>query len=395
VPPPGLATTKMPEALQPRYDKLVREGERNWVLNLNELAIEALAIGERDIAERALSESMLNINNVFGSTVEAQKARLVFFSEDVKLFKGDPHERAMTFLYRGILYMQDGDYENARACFRQGVLQDAFAEEEQDRADWAIFDYLIAHCELELGRPGYAEEAWQRASSSYATFPARYREVVKGGYELLKSMPTINPQDNLLIICQQGRGPEKVRRGNRGQFQSYRRPMNQPGPTRLAVGNDTVDSWMIDSLFFQAKTRGGRAVDRIQKRKVVFKDATGTVGTLGLYSGAVILATANNEGQVVAGLVVLAASGVLIVASELTRTGADIRQWQSLPDSLSVYTGSHAAGTVPLKVYGSGVPLAADVPLAPPGKGLTVVLTLAGAERALLIPAKPTPRRVP
>lgn len=394
-PPPGFALQRVPEALETRYTKLVNEGERNWVLNLNEIAVQAMAMREPDIAARALSESMLNINNVFGSTPEAEKARMIFFSEDVKLFKGDPYERAMTFLYRGILYMQEGDYENARACFRQGALQDAFAEEDQNRADWVVFDYLIARCEVELGRLGFADEAWKRADESFAGFEKKYRESVGGNLPIVDQLPQVDLDDNLLVICVQGRGPRKERDGRRGQFITYKRPMNQPGPQELAIGDKMVQSWIIDSVFFQARTRGGRPFDRVQKRKVVFKDVTSKTGDAGMIGGVVILSQADSEAEVIVGLVVLGGGLLVKLFSELIRTGADIRAWQSLPDTVSIYSGSHAGDTVTIKQYGGTAPLAETVPLAPVGKGLTVVFSATGDARTLLIPKAPTPRRMP
>ncbi|MBI5155078.1 hypothetical protein HZA57_07560, partial [Candidatus Poribacteria bacterium] len=129
--PPGFVGVAAPEPLAPLFEKLDREGERNWVLNLDSLAIAALRHGERDIAKRALDEAILQIEVIYGNSAQARQARSLFYEEGSKIFKGDPHERSMTYFYRGVLYMQDADWENARACFRSAVLQDAFAEEDQ------------------------------------------------------------------------------------------------------------------------------------------------------------------------------------------------------------------------------------------------------------------------
>ena len=48
----------------------------------------------------------------------------------------------MAYYYRGVLYLRDGDYENARASFKGGMLQDGFAEEEQNRSDFALLSFL-------------------------------------------------------------------------------------------------------------------------------------------------------------------------------------------------------------------------------------------------------------
>jgi tetratricopeptide (TPR) repeat protein len=384
------------EPLQPRLNRLAREGERNWVLNLNELAVQAMRLGDRELAARALSESLLHINAVFGTTVEAERARQVFFSEDVKLFKGEPYERAMAFLYRGLLYMQEGDYENARACFRSGILQDAFAEEEQFRADWSIFDYLIARCEMELGRFGFDEESWLRAQRIHSTFPDNYRTVVGNGPATLTgNLPPLDPTHNLLIVAQQGSGPVKVKTGRYGQFLAVRRGPIAGTPATVQINGVQAPTALIDSVFFQATTRGGRPFDGIAKRKVIFKDVTGVVGELGAWTAINILAHADNEGAAVAGLVVLGVSVVAIALYALTKPQADTRQWSSLPDTISIYTGSHPAGVHALAVSEGSWTAQGVVPLIEPGRGLTVVVSFQGPDKVLLIPESPTPRRIP
>src|SRR5690606_38369046 len=87
-----------------------------------------------------------------------------------KIFKGDPYERSMTYFYRGVLYMQDREWDNARACFRSAIIMDAFAEDEQYRGDWALFDYLIGVCEVQLRRATQAREAFALASANYRGF---------------------------------------------------------------------------------------------------------------------------------------------------------------------------------------------------------------------------------
>ena len=77
----------------------------------------------------------------------------------MKHFKGEPYERAMSYYYRGLLYMLEEDYENARACFKAGIIQDAFAEENQNRCDFALLLFLEAFCSLKLGDQELAKAA--------------------------------------------------------------------------------------------------------------------------------------------------------------------------------------------------------------------------------------------
>ena len=102
LPPPFIGREVPPELVAP-VRKMGREGERNWVLNLNQTAIAALRIGDIETARAALDEAILQIEAIYGNSPEASKARMLFYTEDVKLFKGDPYERSMTYFYRGIL----------------------------------------------------------------------------------------------------------------------------------------------------------------------------------------------------------------------------------------------------------------------------------------------------
>lgn len=387
VAPPGTQGIKYPERLQPLADRLEQEGERNWVLNLNELAVAAMRMGEREIAKNALDEAMLNINAVFGTTPEAAQARSVFFSEDVKLFKGDPYERSMTFFYRGVLYMQDGDWENARACFRSANLQDAFAEEEQNRADWAMFDYLIAVCEIQLDRPVQAQEAFDRALKNYEEFALNYGKLRSA--VVPRHFPDLifpKPEHNLLIITQTGPAPRKIAVGRYDQYIQVRRGYRGWSDADIEVcGIEKRNVEMMDSVYYQAATRGGRPFDAIQKRKVIFKDVTGTIGDIGLIGGGVVLLQGGSEAEMGLGLGLLAVGLIAHGASLLTKPQADIRQWQSLPDAIGATIGKACSGEQELSVQfatRNGVTSKIDVP--EPGRGLAVVLAFPPPRPSLL-----------
>ncbi len=398
--PPGMVGVAMPPELAPIATKLNAEGQKNWVLNLNELAVAAMRMGERDIARRALDESILEINAVFGSTPEAARARSIFFNEDVKLFKGDPYERSMTFLYRGVLYMQDGDYENARASFRSGILQDGFAEEEQNRADWAVLDYLISVCEIRLSRPFYADEALARARETYQAFPAKY-EAFSGPPVNIEpdALAGIRLEDNLLVIGQTGAAPVKIRVGDYGQYLGYQRGNMPVGDTVVvARGGDRRAALTLDSVYYQASTRGGRAFDKIQGRKVVFKETSSAVGVGSTMLGLQVLSANNGDNmsgeQAVVGAALVGAGLVFTLFSELISTRADIRQWTSLPETLSVYTSSTRAGPGELTVTLPGNQVASMALNFPkPGEGLVVALVFPGETPTILATSTAIPPR--
>src|ERR1051325_6470013 len=106
-----------PEQLRPLYRTLFIEGEHNYVLNAMKLAGVAIRAGYYDDAKRVLDEAIARIQGI-STGKQAAAARSTFKQESVKPFKGEPYEQVMAYFYRGLLYYRDGDYDNARACFR-------------------------------------------------------------------------------------------------------------------------------------------------------------------------------------------------------------------------------------------------------------------------------------
>ena len=97
------------------YSKVVTQGERNRVLNLLRAGLASMELGHNDLAARSFDEALVTIETIYAGDEKAEQARSTFTAEDRKIFRGEPYERAMAFYYRGILYLMEGDYENARA----------------------------------------------------------------------------------------------------------------------------------------------------------------------------------------------------------------------------------------------------------------------------------------
>lgn len=381
----------VPETYSRAIQKLDSEGERNWVLNLNELAVQAMINGDHGLAKKSLDESILNINNVFGSSPESAKARNLFFNEDVKLYKGDPFERSMTFFYRGVLYMQDRDWDNARACFKSAAFQDAFAEEEQNRDDWTLFDYLIGVCEIQLGRDEYAQRAFQQSELKYGEFKKRFATMEGSKSKALENdyyLPLFTKKDNLLVIVQTGAGPRKVRTGRHNQYQAIKKTGRYTQTANVRVDDEkSTGTVLVDSVYFQAATRGGRPIDQLQGRKVVFKDVTGVTGAVATNVGAGMAIFSSSSSTRELGLIILAVGVAVRVVSELTATKADIRTWLSLPDALCLYQDSLSEGQHPLTVtFAGGKKESQFISVPPPGKGVCVILAFSGKFPAILLP---------
>ena len=149
-----------PEELKPGFRAILEEGKRNYVLNNMRVGVDALKLGYRDIAKQCFDNALNYIEAVFANNETAKKARSLWYEEGMKDFKGEPYERVMAYYYRGLLYMMDRDYENARSCFKAGIIQDAFAEESQYRCDFALLLFLQGYCSQKLG-------AYQLATAAF------------------------------------------------------------------------------------------------------------------------------------------------------------------------------------------------------------------------------------
>ena len=121
--PPPVPYDAGPEVFAAR---LATDPAGNRVLNQMEVGARAFWRADYPAAKPALDDAILRIDSVFSDNANAAKARKLWYDEGSKDFKGEPYERAMAFLYRGLIYLRDADYENARAAFRRGLMQDAY-----------------------------------------------------------------------------------------------------------------------------------------------------------------------------------------------------------------------------------------------------------------------------
>ncbi len=389
--PPGFAANELGDFLKPLENKLYNEGERNWVLNLNAIAIGALRQGERTAAKRALDESILLIEAIYGDSEQARRARSLWFREESKVFKGDPYERSMTYFYRGVLYMQDHEWDNARACFRSVLFHDSLAEDLQKRSDWVLPHFLIGVCETQMNRPDFAEESFSRAQTTYLEFVSSYRvlESSRGVSPLpfSASLPIFNETMNVLVLTQHGRAPIKRAAGTYGELLSY-----APGGGSGSEATVSIDSVVstgteyVDSVYYQAATRGGREVDEILNRQASIRGGAEAAGNVAVMGGAVVAAhgiSNRDDTTALAGAGVLAAGALMYGLSTLVQPQADTREWASLPDALGVAVIAAEPGSRSLTVSYAGEDVRRSggntkashvVEIPQPGKGLAVVL---------------------
>ncbi|MGF2686797.1 hypothetical protein ACQUWM_09885 [Marinobacter sp. DUT-3] len=312
-----------PAVLQADFRNLYEEGRRNEVLNLMEIGLRAYRAGHIDEARRALDRARVSIESIYAGDDAARKARSVWYEEAEKDFKGEPYERSMVYLYLGLTFLDQGDYGNARASFIGGLLQDAFAEEEQNSADFAALIYLAGWAAMQMDSNKLAEEHFEELKA------------------FRPDAPIPSEEHNALLIVETGHSPRKLGDGV-GHYQLvYRRGKNFPD---FGAQWQTNDGWEtvypMEDIYFQASTRGGRAIDRIVEGQVQYKETTRDVGTnLSAVSQNNLLAGASAAAGGVIGAGFAAISLVSVAAQGMSASAnvrADIRYWEALPDTLHI-----------------------------------------------------------
>jgi hypothetical protein len=313
-----------PDGLKPLYKTLFTGGERNSVLNYQRLGLAAMEQGHFDHAERAFDGALLRIESFYGKDKAAAMARSTFRKEANKDFKGEPYERSMAYYYRGLLYLRAGDYDNARASFRQGEYQDTVSEDEQFQGDFAVMNYLMGwtyHCQNSATS---AAEQFTYAKTAQPTLAAPAAD------------------DDLLMIAELGRGPIKARDGASVEKMVFNTSdlYTENDARFILSGRDPIPAMAASSVNFQATTRGGRAIDGILKGKANFKETTNMIGDVATQMSLSSMQS-GNFGSSTMGLA--AAGAIFSMFASAAKTEADIRGWDGLPDKITLATGKRAA----------------------------------------------------
>lgn len=317
-----------PPQYRPYFEVYLRQGARNSVLNEMRIGLLAMQNGDLDLAAWLFDRAINKIETIYADNKTAKKARSKFKKEALKDFKGEPYERAMVYFYRGLIYLHQDDYENARASMLGGLLHDSMAEEQTYEQDFASHFYLAgwaSHCN---NNPSQADDYFSQAEALNASL----HRPVNG--------------ENLLILATSGRGPAKYRKGKYNEMMAFdtssiesveglRRPI-------LQLDSDIRHFATAENIHWQATTRGGRTIDVINQGKAVFKENTDQMGSALTDTGTALMNTGlsrNNRNLGNAGAVMALFGLVSKGVSKATKPTADIRYWDNLP--AFVYLQSH------------------------------------------------------
>lgn len=334
----AFATTK-PMDLRPLYERLFIEGERNATLNFQRIGMAALATGDLDTAEKAFEAAVTRIDMIYADNPEAQKAKSLWSAEKVKDFKGEPYERSMAYFYRGIVWAAKGDFQNARAMFKQADYQDTVAESEAYAGDFGLMPYMAGWASYCDGNAQLAKEFAAQAAKA---------DMAYGG---------VSAEQPVLVLFETGRAPFKYGAGKYGELLKWA-PYDLPAQsvkTACTSGSQCVaDKFMVGGdVGFQATTRGGRPVDGVLNGKASFKEGAQGVATVATAIGAVGLDTAlatGNRDSANLGMIGMFAGLVAQGVAQSTQAQADIREWEQLPGTVWLGTSGSKSSASQLTV---------------------------------------------
>ena len=312
---------------------LARKPDQNFVLNNARLGSAALIQYDLNEAENAFLRAY-EVLNSFGVNNGGRSLGVILVDEKIRVWRGEPFERAMLNFYLGLVYYMRQDYGNARGAFENALfkLRDYADDADRKNADYnevesnfALAAIMLGKCWQRLGRDDLAHAAFDRVTqirSSLAPLADYDR----------------NLKSNLLLVVDFGYGPRKVTDFD-GAIAGFAPQPQQEGlipPPQVSVDGENVDVTGVNEppidLLALAQDRRWQSIDTIRTIKSV-------VGT-GLIWGGAYEATRHhgNDGTALA----LIAAGLLMKVT----SQADVRQWEMLPRTvfllpLEVSPGKH------------------------------------------------------
>jgi len=314
--------------LRPYYIALYSEGRQNSVLHAMEGGLQAMRLGDYGIAAQLWDQAIREVEAMQYGEKQAKRAQSKFVGEEEKWFKGEPYERSSLYFYRGLLYLNAGDFDNACACFKRSQIEDITADDKAGFAgDWQSDELALALASYWANRPADAQAALQRIKSF-----ASYKPGIKEH----------DPSNNLLVFIGVGDAVMKVREGRMGEKLAFREHPTAMQFAEAEIGDTRMVTPVAEDLFFQATTRGGRKIDSILKGKAQFKEGAG-IAAVGLGAGAIAAADVDKSGYTSLGLAVAAIGAAALSAA--TDPEADVRTWSNLPHSIFLLPLTVTPGT--------------------------------------------------
>ena len=125
--------------------------------------------------------------------------------EKLRVWRGEPFERAMANFYLGLVYYMRHDYNNARAAFENALFKlrdygEAKGKDDQyvkTESNFALSYLMLAKCWQRLGNDEAAAKNFQRVGELRR-------------YLMSLAVPEMNRRANVLLVVDFGQGPRRA-----------------------------------------------------------------------------------------------------------------------------------------------------------------------------------------
>lgn len=325
------------EAARERLRPAAKKPDENFVLNNVRLGSCALIDYHLDEAEDAFLRAYEVINSV-GVNDGGRSLGAALVDEKIKIWKGEPFERAMANFYLGLIYYMRQDYNNARGAFENALFKlrdyadknDVKNDYREQESNFVIALVMLGKTWQKLGRDDLAQANFDRAKD--------LRPDLAGLCDFER-----NARSNLLLVVEFGSGPQKIADADGsvvGFAPSPREAGAIPGP-QVVIDRRSIDVAELSrppiDLLEMAQDRRWQDIDTIR----TIKDVAGTGLIVGGAAAGIYGADRRRDDVALAGLAAMGA-GMLLKAS----SQADVRYWEMLPRTvfilpLRVQPGTH------------------------------------------------------
>jgi len=324
------------------YEEASKLRDRNYALWDNQLGSLYLAQGDYDKALDSFLRAHYLMNNIPAFKELERGAVSLTGSEDSKAYKGDPYEKAMNSLYVGLLLYNQGDLENAKAAFKNGILADSDSKGEAYKSDIAVLYLLVSRISKKLGDESLSSDYYNvvkelENNPNYSSL----------GFSDEFIRKILDPKNNILLVVEFGEGPLKSRIGRYGELAVINGNRYDINGWNIKIDgkvNANNQVYSNTDVYYQASTRGGRKMDSILKGKAQFKTnaANTSVAAIGLSQQFLNQANQTSDQYSKAALAAAAGisalfSGGAAIMSGITNPKADIRCWSLLPEHIIIY----------------------------------------------------------
>jgi tetratricopeptide (TPR) repeat protein len=325
------------EAARERLRPAAKKPDENFVLNNVRLGSCSLIDYHLDEAEDAFLRAYEVINSV-GVNDGGRSLGAALVDEKIKIWKGEPFERAMANFYLGLIYYMRQDYNNARGAFENALFKlrdyadknDVKNDYREQESNFVIALVMLGKTWQKLGRDDLAHANFDRARD--------LRPDLAGLCDFER-----NARSNLLLVVEFGAGPQKIADADGsvvGFAPSPREAGAIPGP-QVVIDRRSIDVAELSrppiDLLEMAQDRRWQDIDTIR----TIKDVAGTGLIVGGAAAGIYGADRRRDDVALAGLAAMGA-GMLLKAS----SQADVRYWEMLPRTvfilpLHVEPGTH------------------------------------------------------